>query len=306
MKQTTLCYLEKDGKYLMMHRVKKENDENKDKWIGIGGHIEDGESPHDCVIREIYEETGLSVLPEHCIYRGLVIFICTGYAPQYMHLFHVKTFSGTLRQDCREGDLEWIAKDMLLSLPMWEGDKLFLSLLDRHVPFFSLKLKYDGGTLLSHDLQFAGEDKKPLLISACLLGTPCRYDGQSRPLSDTVLTALSMRYTLIPVCPEQLGGLSVPRVPAERQQADGCVLRQDGYDVTAAYYQGAQETLRYAKWFGAAIALLKARSPSCGSGVIYDGHFTGTFREGDGVTAELLKQNGITVYTEETMEALLL
>ncbi len=151
MKQTTLCYIERDGKYLMLHRVKKSDDENKDKWIGIGGKFEEGESPFDCARREIFEETALTV--DALSYRGIVTFVSDKYGTEYMHLFHTKDFSGNITTDCDEGVLEWIDKRTLLSLPMWEGDRIFLSLLDTDTPFFSLKLVYDGDELISHTLE---------------------------------------------------------------------------------------------------------------------------------------------------------
>ena len=143
MKNTSLCYLECGGQYLMLHRVKKENDENKDKWIGIGGKFEPGESPEDCVCREVLEETGLRLTDYR--YCGIVTFVNGGWT-EYMHLFHATSFEGQLRE-CDEGVLEWIDKKRLASLQQWEGDKIFLRLLDLHVPFFSLKLVYDGDTL---------------------------------------------------------------------------------------------------------------------------------------------------------------
>ena len=145
MKQTTLCYIEQDGCYLMLHRVKKENDENKDKWIGIGGKFEDKESPEDCVLREALEETGLTLTSYRN--RGLVTFVSDRWPTEYMHLFHADGFSGQLKS-CDEGDLQWFPKDQLYSLPMWEGDRIFLDLLEQDVPFFSLKLVYEGETLV--------------------------------------------------------------------------------------------------------------------------------------------------------------
>ena len=145
MKQTTLCYIEQDGCYLMLHRVKKENDENKDKWIGIGGKFEDKESPEDCVLREALEETGLTLTSYR--YRGLVTFVSDRWPTEYMHLFHADSFSGQLKS-CDEGDLQWLPKEQLYSLPMWEGDRIFLDLLEQDVPFFSLKLVYEGETLI--------------------------------------------------------------------------------------------------------------------------------------------------------------
>ena len=143
-------------------------------------------------------------------------------------------------------------------------------------------------------------NKPHLLISACLLGVPCRYDGQSKPWS--FLELLTERFILIPVCPEQLGGLPTPRIPAERSGES--VITRDGRDVTENYLRGAQEALRIARITGCKTALLKAKSPSCGCGRIYDGTHTGTLTEGDGVTAELMKANGISVYTEEHPDAL--
>ena len=150
---TTLCYIEKDEKYLMLHRVKKKNDMNHDKWIGIGGKLEDGESPFDCARREILEETGLRA--DSLSYRGIVTFVSDEFGTEYMHLFHTKQFSGEIRKDCDEGNLEWIEKEKLISLPIWEGDKIFLALLDQNVPFFSLKLCYQGDVLTSHTLEYA-------------------------------------------------------------------------------------------------------------------------------------------------------
>ena len=144
MKQTTLCYIEKDNCYLMLHRIKKENDENKDKWIGIGGKFEDKESPEDCVLREALEETGLTLTSYR--YRGIVTFVSDIWPTEYMHLFHADGFRGEVKS-CDEGVLEWLPKSDLYSLPMWEGDRIFLELLDKDVPFFSLKLCYQGETL---------------------------------------------------------------------------------------------------------------------------------------------------------------
>lgn len=139
------------------------------------------------------------------------------------------------------------------------------------------------------------ESKK--LCSACLLGVRCRYDGKSKPNEKVLI--LASRETLIPVCPEQLGGLSTPRTPAE-QKGDRVVTKH-GDDVTENFKLGAQQALELAKVFGCKEAILKQRSPSCGCGQIYDGTFSGTIVEGDGVTAKLLKENGITVKTEEDL-----
>ena len=146
MKQTTLCYLERNGQYLMLHRVKKQNDASHDKWIGVGGKCEADESPDECMLREVKEETGLQV--QRWRYRGIVTFISDIWPCEYMHLFTAEAWEGTLRQDCDEGVLEWIDREKLLSLPIWEGDKIFLRLLDEDAPFFSLKLRYRGDTLV--------------------------------------------------------------------------------------------------------------------------------------------------------------
>ena len=140
-----------------------------------------------------------------------------------------------------------------------------------------------------------------LLISACLLGAQCRYDGQSKPVLEMV--ALSEQFDLVPLCPEQLGGLPTPRTPAER--IEDRVMTKDGRDVTAEYRHGAEQALHLARLCGCKIALLKERSPSCGSGTIYDGTFTGGLTAGDGVTAALLRENGITVYGESEIGRLL-
>ena len=147
MKNTTLCYIENPaGEYLMLHRVKKENDCNHDKWIGVGGKFEDGESPEECVLRETLEETGLTLTDYR--YRGIVTFASDRWETEYMHLFTATSWTGRIREDCDEGVLEWIHRDRLAALPQWEGDRIFLELLRREVPFFSLKLCYQGDTLI--------------------------------------------------------------------------------------------------------------------------------------------------------------
>ena len=145
MRNTTLCYLERDGKVLLLHRVKKSVDENKDKWIGIGGKFEEGESPEDCLLREVREETGLRLRSWR--FRAVVTFVSDEWGTEYMHLFTSDDFEGELRQDCSEGELVWIGKRELLELPIWEGDKIFLRLLAEGAPFFSLKLRYVGDRL---------------------------------------------------------------------------------------------------------------------------------------------------------------
>ncbi len=152
MKMTTLCYLEADDSYLMLHRTKKENDENRDKWIGVGGKFEAGESPEDCMLREVWEETGLRA--EAFRYRGIVTFVSDVYPCEYMHLFTCTRWSGQARE-CDEGELAWIKKKDLLALPMWQGDRIFLQLLEKDVPFFSLKLVYKGEDLISAQLNGA-------------------------------------------------------------------------------------------------------------------------------------------------------
>lgn len=145
MKNTTLCYIEKDDSYLMLHRTKKKNDENGGKFIGIGGHIEEKESPEDCILREAKEETGLTLLSLQ--YRGIITFVSDIYETQHMHLFYSSSFCGNLKE-CDEGELVWVKKEKLYSLPMWEGDKIFLDLLEENRPFFSLKLVYEGDRLI--------------------------------------------------------------------------------------------------------------------------------------------------------------
>lgn len=136
---TTLCYIERDNQYLMLHRISKENDVNKDKWIGVGGHFEEGESPEECLLREVKEETGLTLL--NYSFRGIVTFCSEKYPVEYMCLYTADEFEGTLKE-CDEGRLEWVDKDKIEELNLWSGDMLFLDLLRRKVPFFSLKLCY--------------------------------------------------------------------------------------------------------------------------------------------------------------------
>lgn len=150
MKLTTLCYIEKDEKYLMLHRVKKENDCNKDKWIGVGGKFEEGESPEECLLREVYEETGLKLTNYQ--FRGIVTFVSDEWEGEYMHLFTASEYEGELPEnamrDCEEGELVWVPKDEIEKLNLWEGDKIFLRLLQERESFFSLKLRYEGEKLV--------------------------------------------------------------------------------------------------------------------------------------------------------------
>ena len=150
MRNSTLCYIERDGRYLMLHRIKKEHDVNRDKWIGVGGGFEEGESPEDCVLREAWEETGLTLQAPRL--RGIVTFVYDGGGEritEYMFLYTADRFTGepVLGDACGEGVLEWVPREEVASLPIWEGDKIFLRLLREEVPFFSLKLVYAGDTL---------------------------------------------------------------------------------------------------------------------------------------------------------------
>ena len=145
MKNTTLVYIEKDNKYLMLHRTKKQVDENAGKWIGIGGHFEEGEAPEECMLREVYEETGLTLTSYK--FRGIVTFVSNQYGTEYMHLYTADAFEGTLT-DCDEGTLAWIPKEEIFDLNLWEGDREFLRLLMEDAPVFSLKLEYTGDNLV--------------------------------------------------------------------------------------------------------------------------------------------------------------
>ena len=151
-KHTTLCYIEQNGAYLMMHRVKKQNDVNKEKWVGIGGKFEDGETPFECAVREIKEETGLT--PLDLKYRGLVTFVSNLYGTEFMHLFTAKGYLGQLNKECEEGELVWVNKKDVSNLNIWEGDKIFFSLLETEPKFFYLKLVYDGDKLIEHTISY--------------------------------------------------------------------------------------------------------------------------------------------------------
>ncbi len=142
---TTLCYIEKDGKYLMLHRTKKENDPSRDLWLGIGGHFEHGESPEECMLREVKEESGLSLTAWKL--RGIVTF-SDGDWFEYMFLYSADGFTGEMTE-CTEGELVWVEKDKVINdLPIWEGDRIFLRLMDDGEPFFSLRLKYENRKLV--------------------------------------------------------------------------------------------------------------------------------------------------------------
>ena len=158
MKMTTLCYIEKDGKYLMLHRTKKERDINRDKWIGVGGHAEGTEGPEDCLLREVKEETGLTLTSYR--FRGLVTFVSDAVPEvEEMCLFTADGFTGELN-DCNEGSLQWVDKQEVLNLPTWEGDAIFLRLLieadEQH--FFTLRLVYEGEKLMEKQLRIYGEE----------------------------------------------------------------------------------------------------------------------------------------------------
>ena len=143
---TSLCYIYRGDEVLMLHRILKENDLNHDKWIGLGGKFEDGESPEDCVLREVREETGLTLTSWK--YRGIITFVNDLYETEYMHLFTADAFTGEMTA-CDEGVPAWIRKDELDRLPQWAGDRIFMRLLEENGSFFSLKLVYSGDTLLS-------------------------------------------------------------------------------------------------------------------------------------------------------------
>lgn len=142
---TTLCYIEENDKYLMMHRIKKQQDINKDKWIGIGGHFEGSESPEECVLREVKEETGLIL--SNYRFRGIITFVTDSWQTEYMCLYTADQYEGELT-DCDEGTLEWVPKSKLKDLELWRGDYIFLRLLEEREEFFSLKLCYEGNELV--------------------------------------------------------------------------------------------------------------------------------------------------------------
>lgn len=150
MLNTTLCYIEKDNKYLMLHRVKKENDLNKDKWVGIGGKFEENETPDECLLREAYEETGLTLTDYRL--RGIVTFLSDEYEGEYMYLYTATGFSGVMKE-CNEGNLEWVSIDDVCDLPIWEGDRLFFEELKKDRGFFTMKLRYEGNVLVESDIR---------------------------------------------------------------------------------------------------------------------------------------------------------
>lgn len=147
---STVCYIEKEGKYLMLHRTKKKNDINEGKWLGIGGKFEDKESPEDCIIREAKEETGLTL--NSVKLRGILTFINTICETEYIYVFTSNDFTGNLIE-CNEGELKWVEKEKVTSLNLWEGDKIFVEKIKEESPFFTIKYVYDGDTLLHYDLK---------------------------------------------------------------------------------------------------------------------------------------------------------
>lgn len=147
---STVCHIEKDEKYLMLHRTKKKNDINEGKWLGIGGKFEDKESPEDCIIREVKEETGLTL--NSVMLRGILTFINTICETEYIYVFTSNDFTGKLI-DCNEGELQWIDKEKVTTLNLWEGDKIFIEKIKQESPFFTIKYVYDGDTLLHYDLK---------------------------------------------------------------------------------------------------------------------------------------------------------
>ena len=149
MKLTTLCYIEKDDKYLMLHRVKKENDLNHDKWVGVGGKFEPDETPEECMLREVREETGLTLTKYR--FRAILTFLSDEWETEYIHLYTASEFTGTLLE-CDEGNLEWIPKSEIDKLKLWEGDKIFFKLLRETEDFFSLKLRSEGEKLVETKL----------------------------------------------------------------------------------------------------------------------------------------------------------
>ena len=159
---TTLCYIEKGDQYLMLHRVKKEHDINKDKWIGVGGKFEDKESPEDCLFREVREETGLTLTSWK--FRGIITFVTDRYETEFMHLYTADDWEGEMIE-CNEGNLEWLDKKEVFNLKVWEGDKIIFWLMQHDAPFFSLRLEYVGDELVSyamngvyHNQQYPGQN----------------------------------------------------------------------------------------------------------------------------------------------------
>ncbi|MDY5575995.1 MAG: 8-oxo-dGTP diphosphatase [Lachnospiraceae bacterium] len=150
MRLTTICYIEKDGNYLMLHRTKKKNDQSHDKWLGVGGKFEKNESPEDCVLREVREETGYTLTSFRL--RGIMTFISDIYETEYMFIYTADGFEGE-ESICSEGELQWIPKQEVLNLNIWEGDVLFLKKLIADEDFFSIKVEYEGDHLIKADVK---------------------------------------------------------------------------------------------------------------------------------------------------------
>ena len=155
MKLTTLCYIEKDDKYLMLHRTKKKEDFNKDKWIGVGGKFEKDETPDECLLREVKEETGLTLTKYRL--RSIITFLSDEYETEYMYLYTASGYIGELKE-CDEGELVWIDKKKIFDMQIWEGDKVFLNLIESEKNFFSLKLRYEKDKLVEHSVNLYGEN----------------------------------------------------------------------------------------------------------------------------------------------------
>lgn len=149
MRETTLCYIKKDGCYLMLHRTKKKNDGSFEKWLGVGGKIEPGETPDECILRETKEETGLTLTTYS--YRGKVNFYYNQWEDEIMYLYTATEYTGEMI-DCNEGNLEWVPLSEIMNLHLWEGDKIFLKLLMEDAPFFELEVHYEGDTLVDHKI----------------------------------------------------------------------------------------------------------------------------------------------------------
>lgn len=149
MRETTLCYIKKDGCYLMLHRTKKKNDGSFEKWLGVGGKIEPGETPDECILRETKEETGLTLTTYS--YRGKVNFYSNQWEDEIMYLYTATEYTGEMI-DCNEGNLEWVPLSEIMNLHLWEGDKIFLKLLMEDAPFFELEVHYEGDTLVDHKI----------------------------------------------------------------------------------------------------------------------------------------------------------
>lgn len=152
MKLTTLCYIIRDGKYLMLYRNKKKKDPSKNKWIGVGGKFEEGEGADECILREVREETGLTLTQYR--FRGIISFRQDMEETEYMHIFTADAFEGELLPDCREGELHWIDREEIMDLALWEGDRIFLKLLMEDAPFFFMTLRYEGEKLVSHSVRY--------------------------------------------------------------------------------------------------------------------------------------------------------